>query len=902
MKKLQNGVEVDVGDKILRILLYSPGIVRVSFGKKNRIKSKKSLSVVMTPEKTEFLVFDNSKIILIKTKKLNIVIKKENGKVYFHDLNKKILLKEGTKTTTEDEVKQEFFCNKKDGLYGLGQYEEDFFNYKNCEVLMVQANRVIVNPFLASTSNWGILWDNYSKTIFKSDVENFSLWSEEGGMVDYYFVYGDGIDGVISKYRTLTGAQPMFPKWALGFWQSKERYLDQDELVYVLQEYRKRKVPIDAIVQDWRYWGENEYFSGMIWNKYRYPDPEKMMQNIHKLNAHLMASLWPCFGEKTQIYKEMKEKGHLFPFPHWTGGRVYDAFSEEARNVYWKYVKKGLYDIGLDAYWMDGSEAEFLSAEDRFVSEEYLKANKKNALGTMKEYLNAFSLMTTKGVSENYRKTEKKKRLFILTRSSFAGQQRNAAASWSGDTFAGWEILKAQIPAAINFSVSGIPYWTGDVGAFYPFFKYKNPLNDKNYKELYMRWFQFITFTPILRVHGTACPREIWRFGDEGSQEYKTQVKYINLRYKLLPYIYSTAAKVTNEGFSFIRPLASEFPDDGKSKNCGTQYFFGKSIMVCPVYKSLYSEPENKGTYIYYKNLFTPDGREHGLTFEIYKGTDFKNLVRVRKIDTSSMGWSGNIPPEIDCEYSQRWRGKILSEEAGLYDFSAIVDGSLRIWFDGKLVVDAWKNRDERRFNFKVKLEENTKYDIKLEHQQFKIKQAVMQLNWYTPGMKLRDKKKFMSIYLPPAKKWYDFWTGATLAGGRVLNVKPFYDVIPLFVKSGSIIPIGPEIQWATEKPADPIEIRVYTGEDASFDLYEDENDGYNYEKGIYSIIPFRWDEKKKILLIGRRQGKFPGMLNERKFNVVFVRPGAGAGDVLTKRPDRIVKYDGREIIVGGIR
>lgn len=898
MKKKQNEVEVNIDKKILRILLYSPDIVRVSFGEKNRIKNKKSLSVVLKPEKTEFLVFSNKEIILIKTRKLNIVFRRKNRTVTFYNENKKILLKEGTKKIIANEIRQEFACSKKDGLYGLGQYEEDFFNYKNCEVLMIQANRVIVNPFLVSTFGWGILWDNYSRTVFRSGEDTFSFQSEEGGIIDYYFVYAGGIDGAVAKYRTLTGVQPMFPKWVFGFWQSKERYLDSDELIYILQEYRKRKVPIDAIVQDWRYWGENEYFSGMIWNKQRFPNPKKMVQDIHRLNGHLMASLWPCFGPKTQIYKEMKRKGFLFPFPHWTGGRVYDAFSRKARQIYWKYVKKGLYDIGIDAYWMDGTEAEFLSAEDRFVSEEYLKANGKNSIGTMSEYLNAFSLVTTNGLSDNYRKIEKNKRLFILTRSSFAGQQRFGAASWSGDTFAGWEVLKAQVSAAINFSVAGVPYWTSDVGAFYPFFKYKNPLNDKNYKELYLRWFQFVAFTPILRVHGTACPREIWRFGDENSTEYKTQVKYINLRYKLLPYIYSTAADVTGKGFSFIRPLAAEFPDDARSRDCGTQYFFGRSIMVCPVYKSLYSEPENKGTYIYYKNLFTPDGKEHGLVFEIYKGVDFKNLVMVRKIDTSSMGWSGSIPPEIDCEYSQRWRGKILSNEAGIYEFFAVVDGSLRIWFDGKLVIDAWKNRDEKRFSFKVLLKENTKYDIKLEHQQFKIKQAVMQINWWTPGMRAADNKKYMDIYLPPAGKWYDFWTGRVLKGNQILNLKPAVDIIPLFVKSGSIIPIGPELQWATQKPADPLEIRVYTGGDAAFDLYEDENDGYNYERGIYSVIPFKWDDKKKTLTIGRRQGKFPGMLKTRKFNIVFVRPGKGTGEGHTKKTDRVVFYKGKEVVV----
>jgi len=895
MKRLQNGIELNYGKKILRVLLYSPEIVRISFGEKKSVYSKKSLTVILEPEKKEFLVFDNKEIILIKTQKLNIVIKRKDGTVAFYDEKKQRILKEKSKIKT-DEISQKFIFNKNDGLYGLGQYEEDFFDYKNCEVLMMQANRVIVNPFLVSSAGWGILWDNYSKTVFKSENEEFSFLSEEGKIIDYYFIKDSNIDAVISKYRRLTGAAPMFPKWVFGFWQSKERYLDQDELIYVLREYRKRKVPIDAIVQDWRYWGENEYFSGMIWNKHRFPEPKKMTAAIHKLNAHIMASIWPAFGEKTEIYKEMKKNGFIFSYPHWTGGRVYDAYSEKARNIYWKYVKKGLYNNDIDAYWMDGSEAEFLSVEDRFIFEEGMKINKTNSMGKMSEFLNVFSLMTTKGVYENYRKIEKNKRLFILTRSSFAGQQRHAAASWSGDTFASWGVLKSQISAAINFSASGIPYWTSDIGAFYPFFKYRNPLQDKNYKELYLRWFQFVAFTPILRVHGTAIPREIWRFGDENSIEYKTQVKYINLRYKLLPYIYSMAAKVTKDGFSFIRPLAAEFPDDEKSKKCGTQYFFGKSIMTCPVYKALFTEGDKKGNYIYYKNLFTPDGKEHGLIFEIYKGLDFKNLIRKRKIDTSSMGWSGSIPPQIDCEYSQRWRGKIFSNEAGIYEFFAIVDGSLRIWFDNNLVVDAWDNRDEKWFSFTVNLKANTMYDIKLEHQQFKIKQAVMQLNWLTPSMREEEKKKEMDIYLPPAKKWYDFWTGKVITGNRVITLKPDIDIIPLFVKSGSIIPVGPNLQWTTEKKADPIELRIYTGEDAQFDFYEDENDNYNYEKGMYSVIPIKWLEKEKMLVIGKRIGKFYGMLKKRNFNIVLVEKNKGIGDNTTKNIDKKVIYTGKEI------
>ncbi len=905
-KANRNKVELNTGKEKLVVEIFSPEIIRVNHCPVGAKKQNKSLIVTMKPGKTACHLQESAKEMVVTTEKLKVKINKRTGLTCFYDKAGKLLLEEKTNTRilkpaiVQKEkcfhAGQGFEISKQEGLYGLGQYEEGFMNYKNCDVLMVQANRVIVNPFLISSRGWGILWDNYSETKFHAGEKDFSFLSEAADCVDYYFIYGKNIDGAISKYRDLTGHAPMFPKWVFGYWQSKERYLDQDELLNILKEYRERKVPIDSIVQDWRYWGENEVFSGMIWEKNRFPEPKKMMQEIHGLGGHLMASVWPAFGPESAIHKEMKAKGFLFKPPHWTGSRVYDAYSEEARKIYWKYLKKCLYDNNVDAYWMDGSEAEFVSAEDRFVWEETTKACGKNALGTMAKYLNAFSLMTTKGVYENQRRVSNKKRIFILTRSAFAGQQRNASASWSGDTFAGWETLRNQVAAGINFSAAGVPYWTSDVGAFYPFFKYKDPLNDPAYKELYLRWFQFVAFLPVFRTHGTALPREIWRFGNPGSTEYDTQAKFIKLRYRLMPYIYSTAWKVTSDGYSFIRPLASDFTEDRRSLNIATQYMFGKSIMACPITKELYADTKNKGDYIYLNNLFTPDGKENGLVYEIFNNMDFTDLRAKRKLDTSSMGWAGNIPLDIDAEYSQRWTGKILTGAAGEYDFTAITDGSVRVWIDDKLVINEWKNREEKKFNTKLKLKANTKYNIKLEHQQFKMKQAIMRLNWHTPEMKADEAKKYVMVYLPLGKKWFDFWTGRVLAGGQQIKLKPSLGTMPLFVPGGSIIPMGPDMQYTSEKPADPIELRVYTGKDAEFDLFEDEGDNYNYEKGSYSIIPIKWDEKKKTLIIGKRQGKFPGMLLARKFKIVFVRAGHGSGLEDTKKPDAVVKYGGEEV------
>ncbi len=907
-ERKQNKIIVHTGESTLEIEIFTDKIMRIKRNPKKSVKSIDSLVVSIRPDSAGFSVDETSAGLVVDTGAVRATVHKANYSLTFSDANGAELLSERARSsvirprTVSGEktysVSQGFERSSDEGIYGLGQYEEGFVNYKNCEILMIQANRVIVNPFLVSTRGYGLLWDNYSQTVFNAGENDFSFDSEVGDAIDYSFMFGGSVDGSIRQYRKMTGEVPMFPKWIFGFWQSKERYLDQDELVHIVEEYRRRNVPIDCIVQDWRYWGENEVFSGMIWEKHRFPNPKVMMKKLHSLNTHLMASIWPAFGSESPVHKDMAASGHLFGYPHWTGSKVYDAFSAKARNIYWKHLKKCLFDNDVDAYWMDGTEPEFVSAEDRFFLAETIKANKDNALGTMARFLNAYSLMTVKGVYENQRALSNKKRVFILTRSSFAGQQKYGAASWSGDTYASWGTLQGSVAAGINFSLAGVPYWTSDVGAFYVSPAYKQPLADPAFKELYVRWFQFVSFTPIMRVHGTEIPREIWRLGEPGSVHYDTIAKFIRLRYRLLPYVYSTAWKVSSEGYSFIRALACDFPEDEESRDNKSQFMFGSSIMACPVTKELYSTTKNRGDFIYYKNLFTPDGREHGLVFEVFDGLDFKNLAAKRKIDTSSMGSPGNIPLEIEREYSERWTGKILTESVGTYELTAITDGSIRMWLDGKLVIDEPSNREEKRFSVKAELEACTKYDIKVEHRQFRMKQSSMKIVWYTPDMALYDAKKSIPVYLPPAAAWFDFWSGRKTRGGRTVTVKPGLDTMPLYVPSGSILPLGPEMQYTTEKPADPIELRVYAGADARTEIYEDENDNYNYERGARSIIPIEWNQQSKTLRICARSGEFPGMLKTRTFNVVVVRRGKGIGLAETKKPDAVVSYKGKEILL----
>ena len=448
------------------------------------------------------------------------------------------------------------------------------------------------------------MWDNYSKTIFKDDETGASFWSEVADKIDYYFIFGSSMDDVISGYRTATGKAPMFGKWAFGFWQCKERYKDYDELRNVVAKHRELEIPLDNIVQDWCYWADfrpdnggytwssaKENWSSMYYHPSTYKDPKAAINELHdKYNVHYMISIWPTLGAKTQIYKDMDEKGFLFPSVHWSGGRVYDAFSQEARDLYWKHVKAGIIDMGADALWMDGTEPEVGDQHTVEVSEKSIKGMGFCELGSMARYMNAFSLMTTTTAYKNFRRDVPEKRFFTLTRSAFSGQQRNGAATWSGDINARFDVLRTQIASGVNFSMSGIPYWTTDIGAF--FIKdsdrghgpgqYPGGHTDPSYRELYVRWFQYGAFNPLFRSHGTHTPRETWQFGSKGEWAYDALLKYNHLRYRLLPYIYSLSWKVTHDDYTMMRGLAMDFTSDKKVYNIDNQFMLGQAIMVAP--------------------------------------------------------------------------------------------------------------------------------------------------------------------------------------------------------------------------------------------------------------------------------------------------------------------------------
>jgi len=744
----------------MKVQVLADNIARVLYSATDQFPERKSLMAVekkRTPVKWELR--QDRDFLTIVTSKIQIRVSRKTGAASFLNSSGETILEERGRRLAKAKVlgeevyqaEQTFQSYPDEALYGLGQYQDGVMNWAGHKVLMAQANTIAVVPFLQSSRGYGILWDNNSLTRFHNGPDNTGFWSEVADGVDYYFIYGPSADQVIAGYRELTGAAPMFGKWAYGYFQSKERYQTGEELVAAVREYRERGLPLDVIVQDWKYWG-NLGWNAMQFDPGVFPDPKAMIDELHnKYQVHLMISVWPKFGPETEIYRAMKEKGYLYSYPALGGAGIYDAFSEPARKLYWDYMNQGLFSQGVDAWWLDATEPEFGVSNFQSLTTRDMKNAKQTALGSTARYLNAYSLMTTQGVYQGQRSLNSDRRVFILTRSAFAGQQRNAAATWSGDIKAGWDILRKQIPAGLNISMSGIPYWTTDIGGFFVF--YRGGSENEKYRELYLRWFQYGAFCPIFRSHGTMTPREIWQFGEKGTRTYDTLEKFDNLRYRLLPYIYSLAWQVTDQGYTIMRGLYLDFPADQKVREIADQFMFGPAILVNPV--------------------TTPDTSPAGLS-----------PSRTRK------------------------------------------------------------------------------------------------------------------VYLPQAAAWFDFWTGKKFAGAQTIDAPAPMELMPLYVKAGSIIPMGPFLQYALEKPAEPIEVRIYPGANAEFTLYEDDGLSYNYEKGEYALINFRWDDSAQTLFIGDRKGSFPGMLQQRTFQIVRVRDHSGIGIAITDTPDQTVSYTGKEIKV----
>ena len=545
---------------------------------------------------------------------------------------------------------------------------------------------------------------------------------------------------------------------------------------------------------------------------------------------------------------------------------------------------------------MDSTEPDIVNALTKESEEYEMKRVEDNRLGTFARYLNTYPLVDTLGIYEHQRKETDQKRVFILTRSTFAGQQRAAAATWSGDIGADWEVYRKQIAAGVNHSMAGIPYWTFDIGAFSlgcqgGVFSYSG--KDPAYQEFYTRMFQFGAFSPIFRAHGSETPREIWEFGDYSD----TLVKFDNLRYRLLPYIYSLGWRVTHDGYSIMRGLAMDFTGDKQTYAIDDQYMFGPAIMVSPVTEYMYHRPPERTVPITPSVFRTTDGKP-GLAARYYCDDDFKKLCREAVEPGVDINWYAGWPSYIDSpKFSIRWEGKLIPTETGKYRFNLKSFGPRRLYLDGKEVAHDYDSMESH--TVPVELVAGREYEFKFETSNETLGAFRSQVYWKTPEILAREaeptvpKAKTRSVYLPAESRWVDFWTGDARGGGASVVADAPIDKIPLMVRAGSIIPMGPFVQYATEKPDAPIELRIYPGANGAFTMYEDENDNYNYEKGAYSTIDFNWDDAAHQLKIDSRKGSFPGMAKTRTFHVVVVRRGHGTGVEGAGAPDKVILYQG---------
>ena len=884
---LKNGIEITFPDGIKeKIEFYSVGTVHCS---KSKIPIKESLVVKKSPDKINFNKNEEDKYFILTTEKLKVVICKENGKISVLRLDSSVLLEEsGTPELEKLSVKgdegysiKQKFSIKTEGLYGLGQNQENIMNYKNKKILLSQSNTDAITPVLVSTNNIGIFWDNYSATYFseKDGISEFS--SKMGDGVDYYIFVGDNIDEVISEYRKLTGKAVMLPKWAFGYWQSKERYKTQDEVLEVAKRYRKEKIPLDCMVQDWEWW-ESGKWSGMEFDKTRFPDPKKMMDELHNMNLHAIISVWPCIGLDAPMHDDLYKKGFLLEPIGWGNFRYVDVYNPEAMKLYNEYVYKNVYPQGFDGWWHDSTEPDVINSLTKESHQFETEKLDNNYIGSYTRYLNPYVLTMLDHIYEKWTLTDKNKRACILTRSAFAGLQRNGAITWSGDIGASWEIYKNQITAGINFCMSGLPYWTFDIGAFLicsynGLFTYG--AKDPAYMELYTRMFQFGTFCPIFRSHGSDAPREMWEMGDFMS----VLVDFDKLRYRLMPYIYSLAGRTYIEDYTMMRGLTMDFPKDKKVYEIKDEFMFGDSILVAPVTDYMYHTPPQ------ISKLVPKEAFKNGLKVKYYKDKDFKNLTREDTVENIDLYWYTGRPDYVtNSEYSVHWEGTIVAPETGKYQFQIKSFDSRVIIFNGKKL-NVELSCNEPYFEF-LELEKGKEYPIICETQNNQTGAARFQLYWKTPSdfekeKQKAEKPKTRDVYLPERFNWVDYWTGKVYEGGKSYTFEAPIEKIPILIKQGSILPIGQEIQYANENPFGELELRIYQGADGKFLLYEDEGDNLNYQTGKYSLIKFIYKEAEKTLKILKREGEFEGMKKERIFKVTV-------GEKVIKT----VNYKGEEI------
>lgn len=693
-------VEADSSNDALKFIDPSSGEILLA---ENPADSKKEETVVTTRT-----IYDNATARMEET------------------ANGKITVKDAISTDTTGRNRRftvNFLFSPDEALYGLGSHMEDYMNLLGHTVYLIQHNLKIAMPVLNSTKGYGLFFDVGCAMKFSSshnaDGNDYSgtMEMEAADQLDYYFIKGGDMNGVVGGYRYLTGDVSLMPKYVFGYIQSRERFTSSDEIISTLKEYRRRHVPIDMIVQDWNYWPEGWGYLKM--DRRYYPDPKALADSVHSLNAKLMISIWPnpqyCPQEK-----DFRDHGYMLEHS------VYDAFNEDARKHYWDYADREFFSNGFDAWWCDSSEPldedwntlpESENGEPYGWNSHERRYNlSKNILGETlgDSRANLYALYHAKGIYENQRNATSDKRVVNLTRSAYAGQQRYGTIVWNGDTHASWESFRQQIPAGLNYMATGNPYWTIDVGSFFTrndprwFLKGEFPegTKDEKYREYYTRMLQWATFMPVLRSHGTDTRRDIWEFGEPGTPYYDAILDMIRLRYALNPYIYSLAARQSFSNYTMARPLAFDFPGDKRVFDIKNEYMFG-DFLVCPV-----TEPSAAAMTVYLPD----DGR-------------------------------GGI--------------------------------------------------------------------------------------------------------------WYDYWSGQKYGGGSEVTVDTPINRLPLFVRGGSIIPFVEPGEYAAATAASPLTFCVWPGNDASFELYDDNGDGYNFEKGEYSVVSYKWDDRERTLRQTEQTGNY---------------------------------------------
>ncbi|HJV62188.1 MAG TPA: TIM-barrel domain-containing protein [Albitalea sp.] len=899
------GVQWRVGGMTRRVLFYGPGLVRVLTHLGETYTAQPSLVVVAEPKPLAFEVSESADTLAIAGAGLRITVDKRSGSLAFFAADGRLLTREREQSPVELKrveisgspsyaFTQTFTLTPDESLYGLGQYNEPYMDYRGRDVLMVQTNIGIVVPFMVSTRRWGLLWDVYSKMSFSDRPEGAAFRAESAPAgADYYLVAGTDMDGVIAGYRRLTGAAPMFPKAAFGLFMSKERYTTQQQLLDVVRRFRSDRFPLDAIVQDWQYWGGQKngawdgQWSGMVWDAERFPDPAAMTRELHgELHAKLMVSIWPSIGNDTALARELDAKGLRFEPLHWISkrARIYDAFSAEGRRIYFKHVKKGLLDVGVDALWMDGTEVEVGgAAHDPGEVERDIKRLGRNAMGDFTRYLNVYSLETTRGVYEGQRAAKDLggKRVFTLTRSAWAGQQRYAAMPWSGDTTASWATLRAQIAGGLNVAMAGLPYWTQDTGGF--FVNFAEGERNPAWRELYARWNQFGVFNPVYRIHGTSVEREPYLFKTLDPVTYGSLRSAAELRMRLLPYLYSLAWRSTHEGYTMMRGLAMDFPDQKPLRQVDDTYMFGPAFLVQPITRPMFHPELPPPATVPPAQLRTPDGQP-GLVLEYFEGANFDQTAS-RTVDTViDHQWPdpplGSVPPGLSGleRFSARWTGQLIAGESGEHEIGLEGDDGFRLWLDDQLVVDDWAIGGARFRSHRITLREGQALKLRIDFYQ-DGGNRLLRLAWRTPSQQRELAQTQPRIdtrqatLLPAGCDWFDFWTGARHAGGRRVERDYALDEFPLFVRAGSIVPLGPVVEYTGQHPDAPWEIRVYPGADASFTLYEDDGETYRYERGERATTSLHWDDARRTLRVGARQGRYPGMVMRRELRVRLIAP-----------------------------